>query len=301
MEFIFNDSSLFEQYNDVDHFVDDLYTNTLPMLKHLDQIGQKILKGYETYKQKVTKHITLGETLNIKGRAEITLVKSYLSNLSFSEPYWNDDLKTDDKADYKCTYNDSLPNCFTEALERNGSLISFKTEPFDTLKLMLLKNNIEHEIINNYDPDSFLENMLDKGIINESYYLSNQGKSLKILLYGNKGRIHIQEFFDQNNLSKTDKDKVIEKIMLLLDHLINRTDPGTLCKCLGNGLWELRGELSEQRAFRIFYILSSKGIVFLNGFIKKTQETPQRELDIARDIIKEIKKVNLAEDKVWEN
>ena len=48
-----------------------------------------------------------------------------------------------------------------------------------------------------------------------------------------------------------------------------------------NGLWELR-VLSREGAIRIFYVYRQKGqILFVSGFIKKSQKTPDREIERA--------------------
>ncbi len=48
-----------------------------------------------------------------------------------------------------------------------------------------------------------------------------------------------------------------------------------------NGLWELR-VLSREGAVRIFYIYREKHqILFVSGFIKKFQKTPDREIERA--------------------
>ena len=58
-------------------------------------------------------------------------------------------------------------------------------------------------------------------------------------------------------------------------------------KALGSGLIELR--VRGKREVRIFYAFAKgKRIFLLHGFIKKTQKTPKKELDIARDRQKEI-------------
>jgi phage-related protein len=57
---------------------------------------------------------------------------------------------------------------------------------------------------------------------------------------------------------------------------------------MGGGLFELRPRGREGIA-RVFYCMKvGKRIVMLHSFIKKTQETPKRELDIARRRQKEI-------------
>jgi len=59
-------------------------------------------------------------------------------------------------------------------------------------------------------------------------------------------------------------------------------------RAMGGGLFELRPRGREGIA-RVFYCMKvGKRIIMLHSFIKKTQETPKRELDIARRRQKEI-------------
>ena len=59
-------------------------------------------------------------------------------------------------------------------------------------------------------------------------------------------------------------------------------------KAFGNGLFELRprGRSGIGRAFYCF--LLGKRIVIVHAFIKKTQETPDKELKLARKRVKEL-------------
>ena len=61
-----------------------------------------------------------------------------------------------------------------------------------------------------------------------------------------------------------------------------------LVKPLGNGLMEIRSKL-DNRQTRIFFILHEGTIVLLHGFIKKSQQTPSNELDIAKKRAKQVK------------
>ena len=61
-----------------------------------------------------------------------------------------------------------------------------------------------------------------------------------------------------------------------------------LCRPHGGGLWELRSSLSSNRIARVFFCAAQGKMVLLHGFIKKTQKTPQAELDIARARQKEV-------------
>jgi len=59
-------------------------------------------------------------------------------------------------------------------------------------------------------------------------------------------------------------------------------------RAMGGGLFELRPR-GQEGIVRVFYCMKvGKRIIILHSFIKKTQETPKRELDIARRRQKEV-------------
>ena len=60
-------------------------------------------------------------------------------------------------------------------------------------------------------------------------------------------------------------------------------------EALGDGLFELRMKAQEGIARAFFCTLIKKRIVILQCFIKKTQKTPKKELDLARKRLKEVK------------
>lgn len=67
----------------------------------------------------------------------------------------------------------------------------------------------------------------------------------------------------------------------------NLGEPHT--KAMGGGLYELRLKGAEGIA-RVFYCtLIGKRIVMLHSFVKKTDRTPKRELELAQSRLKEIK------------
>jgi phage-related protein len=60
-------------------------------------------------------------------------------------------------------------------------------------------------------------------------------------------------------------------------------------RALGRGLFELRIKAAEGIA-RVFYCsVVDNRIVFLHQFVKKTEKIPAKELDIARQRMKEVK------------
>ena len=60
-------------------------------------------------------------------------------------------------------------------------------------------------------------------------------------------------------------------------------------KAMGDGLFEMRLKGAEGIARVLYCTMAGRRIVVLHSFIKKTQETPDRELKTARKRLKEIK------------
>ena len=54
-----------------------------------------------------------------------------------------------------------------------------------------------------------------------------------------------------------------------------------LVRALGRELWEVRSSLTQGRIARVIFCVTDGQMVLLNGFIKKTQKTPQQQIDLA--------------------
>lgn len=70
----------------------------------------------------------------------------------------------------------------------------------------------------------------------------------------------------------------------------NLGEPHT--KAMGEGLFELRLKAAEGIARVFFCTLIGRRIVMLHSFIKKTERTPKRELDVAHNRMREVKHEN---------
>ncbi len=70
----------------------------------------------------------------------------------------------------------------------------------------------------------------------------------------------------------------------------NLGEPHT--KAFGDGLFELRLKGAEGIARVFFCTIVGKRIVMLHSFMKKSNTTPQRELEIAETRLKELKHAN---------
>lgn len=55
-----------------------------------------------------------------------------------------------------------------------------------------------------------------------------------------------------------------------------------LVRSLGNGLWEIRSAITGKRITRILFCHEGNRLILLHVFIKKTQQTPKKEIDIAQ-------------------
>jgi phage-related protein len=48
-------------------------------------------------------------------------------------------------------------------------------------------------------------------------------------------------------------------------------------------LWEARSNLEHGKTSRVFFTVSGNQMILLHGFIKKSQKTPQKEIELARN------------------
>jgi phage-related protein len=56
-----------------------------------------------------------------------------------------------------------------------------------------------------------------------------------------------------------------------------------VCRPLGEGIYEVRTNLGQNRIARVLFYIDKKGrMVLLHGFIKKTQKTSVEDLELAR-------------------
>ena len=58
-------------------------------------------------------------------------------------------------------------------------------------------------------------------------------------------------------------------------------------KHLGDGIFEIRGKVGTDITRVLYFFYYGKKIIITNGFIKKTKETPRRELNLAKSYRKD--------------
>ncbi|MGL4226819.1 MAG: type II toxin-antitoxin system RelE/ParE family toxin [Rickettsia sp.] len=55
-----------------------------------------------------------------------------------------------------------------------------------------------------------------------------------------------------------------------------------ICKSLGQGMYEVRSNLTDGKIGRIFFCVLDNKMILLHGFIKKSQKTPDKKLAFKR-------------------
>ncbi len=60
-------------------------------------------------------------------------------------------------------------------------------------------------------------------------------------------------------------------------------------KAMGKGLFEIRAKGKEGIGRSFFCMVKGKEVIILNSFIKKSQKTPTKEIEIARKRLNEVK------------
>ncbi len=93
------------------------------------------------------------------------------------------------------------------------------------------------------------------------------------------GRRPVEEFIE--SLDAETQDKFIIKQQLLQDFGPQLRYPHT--DHLGEGIFELRFKGKEGQIRVLFFFFYGKRIIFTNGFVKKTQKAPRKEIEIAQE------------------
>ncbi len=111
-------------------------------------------------------------------------------------------------------------------------------------------------------------------------------------LYSRKdGYTPVKDFLQ--SLSKKMQAKIIMEIDLLEEYW-NELD-GKYTKFLSEGIFELRAKVGSDVARILFFYYPGRKIVLTNGFIKKTQKTPRKEIDFAKKCRNDYKKTERGE------
>ncbi len=92
------------------------------------------------------------------------------------------------------------------------------------------------------------------------------------------GYCPVEQFLD--SLDNKMKAKILKMIMLLQQNGNELREPYS--KSLGDGIFELRVKQATDITRILYFFVIGNKIILTNGFVKKTQKTPQGEIDLAK-------------------
>jgi phage-related protein len=113
----------------------------------------------------------------------------------------------------------------------------------------------------------------------QSGALERQGKRVPAIFYRTEaGGEPVREWL--KGLSREDKKRIGEDIKTVE---FGWPVGMPVCRPLGDGIYEVRTSLGQNRIARVLFYVDKRGrMVLLHGFIKKTQKTPVEDMDLAR-------------------
>lgn len=99
------------------------------------------------------------------------------------------------------------------------------------------------------------------------------------------GKSPVEEWLD--SIPTDARTEVIRILFLLKEHGIRLGMP--YVRPIEDKLYEIRAK-EKDGIYRVFYFAhTGKRFVMLHGFMKKTQQTPRKEIEIAKERMKEVR------------
>lgn len=91
-----------------------------------------------------------------------------------------------------------------------------------------------------------------------------------------------------NELDRPMHLKMLKMISLLSELGSNLREPYS--KPIDDGIFELRAQVGNNISRILYFFVIGKKVILTNGFIKKTQKTPQKEIELAKKYRKDFLK-----------
>jgi len=114
-------------------------------------------------------------------------------------------------------------------------------------------------------------------------------KNFKFDFASYNGTIPMIDFLD--SLSIKERVLIFKNIEKLMEYKNNNYSLSPkFTKYLRDGIFELKVELQNKTSRSLYFYEKDQMIIFTNGFIKKTQKTPPKEIEKAKAIKEAYKK-----------
>lgn len=289
MELIINDFSMTGQFVCYEEF-EEYFIETLKDV--LDVIEKKKIPLYKISDmliRPIVADMTLAQILRKKSNtAAMYILKKKIGQL-MDNPYLDGEhIRTKENVVYEYPGKCGEPNCFTEAIERACPLISFKHVDYKEPSFACKKDEQGILLPNICTKSDLLEWYL-KNVPEDIQYIVEEYPFFPKVVFAKVGqRCYAEEAILENELTSDDIQKIFRHIPDMMHDLLtgNKTH---WWDSIERDIFEYRVSISESREFRIL-LFWKKNLYFLNGFIKKTGSTPEREKVKARNIVAEIKR-----------
>lgn len=285
MELILNDLSLQGQFAELDDFEDYFIENLLKLINYIIDRKIPLFKKSDTYSRHITNDITLEQYLRESyNRPVAALIKEKIIAVAYHKPYWDDvdQMQSRTDVDYQYPDKQSEPNCFTEAIERKCSLLSVCNEHVLGERIECCRNLETVEILNIINVNTFLNAYIKDDMCNIRFAIENYQVNKEVKCADVSGNCYTENALLENDLNEQDIQKFLDNIQTLISdkssgRKTHRWDS------IKDDICEYRLSVSDGRELRVLFQWG-KELVFLNGFIKKTDKTPLKEIKLAERI-----------------
>lgn len=279
MELILNDFSVIGQFTTYDEFADYVIKTVSPVLDCVIERKIIFLKRQSFYSSKITEKLTLNDILMHTGDPVIYKIRYYITQLAYQRPYWDEEPMSKNDVCYQYPAKGNEPNCFTEVIERKGAVFSFPADKYTKKVLECYRGEEKIFVQNITEKKSFLYTYLAYDKRNIRYVLERYPYTKKVILATVGEKCYAEEALLDNGLTTDDLLNIVQTIPRMMEAM-DQGEKNDYWDKLRDGIFEYRVHVSSGRIFRLFFF-QEDGIVFLNGFIKKTQATPSAEISKA--------------------
>ena len=285
MELILNDLSLHGQFAEIDDFEDYFIEYLNELIDFIIEQKIPLLKKSDTYNRKITKNVTMQTYFReASNRTVATIIKKKIVDMSIDEPYWDAGGMIQSKLDIDYQYPDkqSEPNCFTEAIERRCPLLSIREGNRIESEIECYRDEELVKIANITNRKTFLDAYIKVDISNARFVIEHYQENKVVKCAEISGKCYTENALMENNLNEQDIQKFIDNIQTLIDDKSNGRKTHWWDSIKGD-ICEYRLSVSGGRELRVLFQWG-KELIFLNGFIKKTDKTPPKEIKLAERI-----------------
>lgn len=118
-------------------------------------------------------------------------------------------------------------------------------------------------------------------MINICYHIGMEDLSFEFYTRPN-GHTEFQEYLDSLNAKA--RAKLLARIYMVSKYGISVGIQHDWVKSLDNNLYEIRSRVSNNQQRGLYFHVEANNYIITHGFTKKTQKTPQREINHAKKL-----------------